>query len=268
MTVPFDLQDSVTQGDQPRVYNGTTFGGDKVTLSVQPNLVDVTPVDNGRVLIPAEWKWLPLDGADHISLLSSEEATAANPESKLAHVEVVSDGMSFTLRGTPLTKIATEQRSFLSLDDAIFLLAGLGVEMNYAAEKLAAAVAFSRPEPIKVACLVAPKGDQMKQALEKAAGIVGAIAGFKQPLLLKEAASFPDPQMVDTVLSLGFINPENIMTFVSYLPDIEDVQTKMCELLFAVRCGLSNVPQSALERAVRSTEEVIEGLKILGFQGS
>lgn len=58
------------------------------------------------------------------------------------------------------------------------------------------------------------------------------------------------------------------MTFVSHLPDLEDVQQKLCELLFGVRLGLSNVPQAATERAVRSLEEVIEGLKVLGFQGS
>jgi hypothetical protein len=268
MTVPFDLQDSVSQEGQPRTYSGTSFSGEPVEVSVQPNIVDVTPAEEGKLLIPATWKWLPLDGADHIALLSSEEAQSANMENKLAQVEVISDGDSFTLRGVPLMKLATEQKSFLSLDDTLFLLAGLGVELEYGTKKLAEAIALKQPSLIKIARVIELKKDLLEKALEKAAGIVESVAGFKQPLLLKEAASFPDPQMVDTVLSLGFINPENIMTFISYLPDIEDVQTKMCELLFAVRLGLSNVPQSALERAVRSTEEVIEGLKILGFQGS
>ena len=75
-----------------------------------------------------------------------------------------------------------------------------------------------------------------------------------------------DPTAVDTVLSLGFVNPENIMSFVSYLPTIDDAQTKMCELLLAARLGLQDVPTTALERAVRSTEEAIEGLKIIAFQ--
>ena len=55
------------------------------------------------------------------------------------------------------------------------------------------------------------------------------------------------------------------MTFVGYLPVVEDSQTKLCELLLASRLGMNDVPSSALEKAVRSTEEVLEGLKILAF---
>ena len=84
---------------------------------------------------------------------------------------------------------------------------------------------------------------------------------------MKEAALIPDPTAVDTVLSLGFINPENIMTFVSYLPTLEDSQAKMCDLLLAARVGLTDVSSTALERAIRSTEEAVEGLKVLAFQG-
>lgn len=268
MTVPLDLQDSVSFGDQPREYHGTSYTGEPAVVAIHPNVVDVTPVEEGRALIPAHWKWLPLDGASSIQLLGGEQQASANPEDKLASVEVVTDGISFSFRGVPLTKMASTETSFLDVDGAMFLLAGLGVDLEYGMGKLAEAAAFHQPASIKVARVIERKHDLMKNALEKAAGVVDAVAAFKQPILLKEAASFPDPQMVDTVLSLGFINPENIMTFVSYLPDIEDVQTKMCEILFAVRLGLSNVPQSALERSIRSTEEVIEGLKILGFQGS
>lgn len=268
MTIPFDLQDSVSFGDQPRVYNGTTFDGQPIEVSVQPNITDITPTDSNRVLVPASWKWLPLDGVAHVHLIGSEEMEAANPENKLAQVEVISDGTSFSFRGIPLTKMASDKKSLLDIDSAMFLLAGLGVDPEYGTQKMAEAIAFSRPVAIKIARVIEQKADLMEKALEKAAGVVNAVAGFKQPILIKEAASFPDPQMVDTVLSLGFINPENIMTFVSYLPDIEDVQTKLCELLFSVRLGMTNIPQSALERSIRSMEEVIEGLKILGFQGS
>lgn len=268
MTVPLDLQDSISFGDQPRVYRGTSFDGTPVEVALHPNITDVTPVDSNRILIPASWQWLPLDGADSISLSSPEVTTAADLSSKLSHVEVLSDGTSFTFRGVPLTKVASDSRSFLGLDDSLFLLAGLGVNLDYGIEKLAECVALRKPVSIKISRVIDLKSDLMGKAMGKAASLVKQAAALRQPILLKEAASFPDPQMVDTVLSLGFINPQNITTFVSYLPDIEEVQTKLCEILFSVRLGLSNVPQSALERAVRSIEEVIEGLKVLGFQGS
>jgi hypothetical protein len=268
MLSPVELQDSITLEGQPRTYNGTTFEGSPIQISIQDNITDITPVSEGRVLIPTSWKWLALDGAQHITLVNGDAATALHPENKLANVSVISDGMSFSLEGVPLQKIANDQKRFLNLDDAMFLLAGLGVDPHYGTQKLAEAIAYKAPAIIKIARVVERKEDLFEKAMDKAAGVIASVAGLQQPLLLKEAASFPDPQMVDTVLSLGFINPENIMTFVSYLPDLEDAQEKLCELLFGVRLGLSNVPQSAVERGVRSIEEVIEGLKILGFQGS
>jgi hypothetical protein len=70
------------------------------------------------------------------------------------------------------------------------------------------------------------------------------------------------------VLSLGFINPQNIMTFVSYLPELDASQERLCELLVAARLGLTDVPTSPLEKAIKAVEEVLEGLKVLAFQKS
>jgi len=270
MTIPFEFRDSYTFGDQPKVFSGVTFDGRPVEVSVQPNIMDVTPVDSDRVLIPEGWKWLPLDGVQGISLLSSEEAQAYEEfeAEKQGHVGVISDGTSFTFRGLPVTKLAAADLQWLSLDDAMFLLSGLGVDQDYGARKLAEAAAFKKEAKVRIGRVIQPLSGHVKEAQARAREVVDRMAEFKQPLLLKEAATFPDPTTVDTVLSLGFINPENIMTFVSYLPDLEDVQTKLCELLFSVRLGLKSIPQSSLERAVRSLEETIEGQKVLGFQGS
>lgn len=270
MTIPFEFKDSQTVGDQPRVFNGVTFDGRPIEVSVQPNLKTVMPVGQDRLLIPDTWLWLPLDSAKTVALMNSDEERAQNESvgEKMGHVRVISDGSSFSFRGLPVTKLANSDTQWLSLDDAMFLLSGLGVGHQYGAQKLAEAVALRKEASVKVGRLIEPRSERVKVAQSRAREIVEAMAEFKQPILLKEAASFPDPITVDAVLSLGFINPENIMTFVSYLPDLEDAQTKLCELLFAVRVGLKSIPQSSLERAIRSLEETIEGLKVLGFQGS
>ena len=268
MTVPFEFQDSYTMEDQPKVFSGQTFDGRPVEVSVQPNIVDVTPSGEGRVLIPENWLWLPMDGAQTVSLVNSDEASALGAEDKMACVQLRGDGESFHISGIPVTKLAASEKNWLSLDDAMFLLAGLGVDQEHGVKKLAAAAAFGDTQSVRVGRLVEPFDGQWKEATAKARELVDSVSQLKQPLLLKEAATFPDPTTVDVVLSLGFINPENIMSFVSYLPDLDDVQTKLCELLFSVRLGLKNIPQTSLERAVRSLEETIEGLKVLGFQGS
>lgn len=269
MTVPFEFQDSYEVGGQPKVWQGQTFDGRPISVSAQPNVKTVVPVDTKSIIVPENWRWLPLDGVESISLVSSEEASAFDKiEEKVSCVQVVSDGTSFSFRGVPVTKLANSDTHWLSLDDAMFLLGGLGVDLGHGAKKLAEAAAFSKEASIRVGRVIYPYGEQVKSAQARAREIVNGMASFKQPLLLKEAATFPDPSTVDTILSLGFINPENIVTFVSYLPDLESVQSKLCEILFSVRLGLKSIPQAAVERAVRSLEETIEGLKVLGFQGS
>jgi hypothetical protein len=245
-----------------------TFDGRPVELSVQPNIVDLMPVDSQRVLIPESWLWLPLDGTQTVSLVGAEEAAAMQGADKVSSVQVHGDGQAFHISGEPIAKLAQAQREWLNLDDTLFLLAGLGVNQEYGVRKLAEAAALHKVRDVAVGRALEPSEGRIKEAHARARAVVEGMAQLKQPILLKEAASFPDPTTVDTVLSLGFLNPENVLTFVSYLPDLEDAQQKLCEVLFAVRLGLKAIPQSSIERAVRSLEETIEGLKVLGFQGS
>ena len=48
---------------------------------------------------------------------------------------------------------------------------------------------------------------------------------------------------------------------------IEAVQQKLCELLVASRLGIPDVPVGALEKTVKSLEDVLEGLRVLAFSG-
>ena len=146
----------------------------------------------------------------------------------------------------------------------MFLLAGLGVEQGYGVTKLAHAMTGDRPEAVRIGRFITTAFEANLDALGSAREKLASIPQLKVDLV-KEAAVITDPMAVDTVLSLGFINPENLMTFVSYLPQIDDAQMKLCELLLSTRLGLQSIPESALERAVRSTEEVIEGLKVIAF---
>lgn len=76
-----------------------------------------------------------------------------------------------------------------------------------------------------------------------------------------------DPTAVDAVLSLGFLNPENIATFVGYLPTLDEAQHRLCELLIAARLGLRELSEGSLERAIRALEDVVQGLRLVAFQG-
>jgi len=272
MTIPFELGGSFSMPGEPGVFNGETFDGTPVEVSLQPNIKTVMSTPDGRVLVPEGWSWLPLTNSQAVGLVGGEAAveteTPEEMEEKESHVVVRSDGQLFSFSGVPVEKLARDQKQDLDVDDAMFLLSGLGTHQGYGAEKLAHAAYSDAPISIKTGRAIGLKSELQKEASAKAEAFLSRFPQLKTPHMLKEAANFPDPSIVDTVLSLGFINPENILTFVSYLPDIEDAQSKLCELLLAARLGLQNIPQSSLERAIRSTEETIEGLKILAFQGA
>lgn len=273
MTIPLELGASSAMPGEPTVYQGETFDGRQVEVSVQPNIQTVMGTPEGRMLVPQNWSWLPLTDSQAVGLVGGDEAvvegkTEEQFEEKKSYVTVRSDGQVFSFSGDPVEKLAYEQRQMLDLDSAMFLLAGLGTHQGYGAEKLAQAAYLEQPVDIKTGRELELKGDLVKQAHVKAAAFLESFPKLKTPHLLKEAANFPDPSIIDTVLSLGFVNPENILTFVSYLPDLESAQSKLCELLMATRLGLQNISQPSLERAVRSMEETIEGLRILAFQGS
>ena len=192
---------------------------------------------------------------------------AASAATAYPHVELVSAGGStYSVRGVLVEKLAHDERELLGVDDTMFLLAALGVEQGYGVRKMAAA--FSGKEPVKV-CVgreIKLASEQRDGAHERAREILESMPQLRQPLW-KEAAALGDPQSVDAVLALGFINPENLTTFVGYLPLLEDAQAKLCDVLLASRLGsLIETPEGAIERSVRSTEAVLEGLKALAFQ--
>jgi len=266
-TIPLKLQSSTGMPGEPTDLQGETFDGRPVTVSVQPNIQ--TAVGTGdKLLVPAHWKWSPMGSAQSVGLVSAEEDVGkeASARRSLAAVEVRCSGPDcFSFRGPLIDKLAYDQREMVDMDGAMFLLAGLGVDQKYGIRKLGQAYAQREPVLVKVGRAIRLAKDEEKAAWEKAAS--RQVLGLRK-YLFKEAAVIPDPTAVDVVLSLGFINPENVMSFISALPAIESAQSRMCELLIASRLGLQEIPTSALEKSIRSTEEVLEGLKILGFQGA
>jgi hypothetical protein len=266
-TIPLTIKSSLSdRGDMS--LSAETFDGREVQVMVQPNIAEVMAGEEGTMLVPETMKWLPLDEAEEVVLMTDGETSEkmAHPTRPLATVFIRSGGVeSFSLDGLPLDKISSADRSFLSTDDALFYLVGLGVQPEHASAKLAEALGGLRPVEVKIGRALRTAGEAFEQATKEAAARLEKFPDLRVSLV-KEAAVIPDPAAVDTVLSLGFINPENTQIFIDYLPEIDAVQKKLCELLVASRLGMKEVPSSALEKAVRATEQVIEGLKIIAFQ--
>lgn len=270
-TVPLDISATLAgigQGE-PMSYRAQSFSGEDILLSVQPNLQAVTNV-GGKMLVPDSWVWVPLDKAEPVVVESQEDGLKmASLARDLESIHLVSGGGgTFSVRGAHVEKLAHDDREMLGVDDVMFLLAGLGVEQEYGARKIAEAHTGLAPVRVRVGREVKLASDVQAEAYAGAVEMLSSMP-IERHRLFKEAAVLGDPTAVDTVLALGFLNPENLMTFVSYLPVIEDAQNKLCDILLASRLGnLIDTPEGAIERAVRSTEAVLEGLKALAFQNN
>lgn len=264
-TVPFTIHNSASMPGEPGVIHAETMEGTPIDLSIQEIAVP-TATPEGRLLIPSSWSWTSLEGAAEVSLAGGPESPEVAPEKAAALHVSSSDGEAFTFWGEPVEKLASDERAQVDVDQALFLLTALGVDQRHSVQKLAAASSGLQPETLFVHRDLKP-ANLLREEVVKMAQVRHADRIPLKRYLLKEAASIPDPAAVDVVLSLGFINEENLMTFVSYLPVIDDAQKKMCELLLGCRLGISEIPEGALERAIRSTEEVVEGLKVIAFQG-
>jgi len=274
-TIPMLIKGSFSElpeGDavnEPPVYDAETFDGRPAHVSLQPYLQRVVGIEEeGRMLIPSHFKWLPLEKAGGTALVSGEEVAEKTATAKVTSTVYIraSSPNCFSFEGYPIQKLAYQDTNFLNLDDAMFLLAGLGVDQGYGTTKLAHAISAAGPVTVQTKHSINTAEALHKEASKRAADRLKELPVLRVSLV-KEAAVLTDPSAVDTVLSLGFINPENLVTFVSYLPIIEETQSRLCNLLIAARLGLQDIPVSALERTVRSVEDVLEGLRTLAFQG-
>lgn len=220
----------------------------------------VPQVMGDAMLIPTTWTWLPLGDTGSVELLDVDTA-----EVKEATVFLRGDGRTFDLQGPALAKVGSE--SFIPFERALFTLCAVGVRPEVAKEKLASAATGHRTVRVEGSRQLRPADVLVKSAASALKPVYDHINATNPGHLFKEAASAVDSTSVDAVLSLGFLNPNTVETFIAYLPDLDAAQYKLSELLLAARLGQKSLSQSSLERVVRSMEEVIEGLHVLAFSG-
>ncbi len=81
--------------------------------------------------------------------------------------------------------------------------------------------------------------------------------------LTKIASLFEDMTTVDAVLSLNFINNDNIAKFTSALPQFEKVREELLRLLITSRLGNIELSENTLKQAIDVMDKVIKGLHTL-----
>jgi len=243
-------------------YVGQCGTGEQVTISFSEGLKVVTKVGEMEYAVPATFCWMPLKAKVELVAEPMMFSKTANKD-WAGTVEIVGDGDVYSFRGPSVVKIAEEHTKFIDRDKAEFLGAALGMIPNFVKESLdkASSGDLVTVPGVKVLGTVSEKiASARKNVREHLDNLPHPIKSFS---LVKEAAFLNDALTTDKILGLGFLNAENVATFVDMLPCLEETSSKIAELLIAIRIGLSDVPEVAAERMLVAMEDVIKGLKAL-----
>lgn len=241
-------------------YMAETDLGEKVTFYMTDHVKNLTRVGTGQLVVPSTYKWLPLKAKT--DLIAAPDVFMKTADKHAETVELIGDGNLFSYRGPAVSKLASHDSKFLNREDTMFLGAVLGVDPGMMKSAMEHA-SNGRVVPFSHVRTITPLKDKYAAAKRRVQDMVKSAGDIPNVFLIKEAAVLNDPLTVDKILGLGFITPENIVTFVEMLPNLEATSSQLAELLFAVRVGMSDVPEVAVERMLAALEDVIRGLRTL-----
>lgn len=259
-TAPIDIQYGVTGADGVSKYIGTDSFGNEIKVSVIPGLKEPQKISDTAFAIPQSWQFTKLHD-NKVDLVSSSEHVGTRRKLRKEKTSAVLfyNGAFNITGGCGLDKVASDLRQDLDAVGAEFIVGLLGVDGVAAKQKVAEArrKGFVKMSGLKTIC---PLSERFEQSVKTASSLLSRLPNLRRDLL-KEAASIEDQGTVDKVLALNFINPENLSTFIEYLPQLEECSEKMAEMVLAGYLGQKEIPIGAVERSMKNMEEVIAGLK-------
>jgi hypothetical protein len=263
-TQPVTINSAVVGPDgQPKFAASDAFGNPLVLTQVE-GLKQPVRIDGNEFAIPDSWKFMRLNNQTHVAGSSDEMSKVSAAKSAPTEVDLFYNG-GFNVRGgCGLSKIARDFRYDLDPVGAEFVLGLLGVDGPTAKVKIAEA---RKKGCVKLAHLktITLFGDRIQEAEKRASAFLERVPDLRRDLI-KEAAAMDDEGTVDKILALNFINPENLETFINYLPELEKTAEDLAEMLLFSYLGMKELPEGAINRSMNALEEVITGLK--GIAGS
>lgn len=261
VTEPIQINYSTINQNGNTTHVGSDRFGNTINAVRNSNITKLAYIGGNSYAVPTSSKWISLPNAE-VSLKSSEDNIKTASISNLnTTLEIRRNGDQYSFSGKPVEDLSKNDTQFISKEAAEWLLATMGLPI----EKLAG---LSTKTYMKVAGArtIIPLAKYIDR-MEKKASEGNRNFNWKLSCdLIKEAALIPEEDTVDKILSLGFLKPDNVKKFAGYLPELEKTTNKLADLLFASRCGLSSVPENAIESAMRNTDQIISGLRSLQEQ--
>lgn len=264
-TVPVTIQSIVERGPGNTEVKVMDLHGKSMTLkmSCDCHLQRIAPFGDHQYMMPEGFKWHPMEGFKEISNSPVDYAAKTAGQKSADPVTVVSTGFSqYSIKGAD--KYATAagwDKTNLTSAQAQFLLASMGASV----EKVAAIIKKAeRSRSTIVHNLSRPltKQEKIANAVPRAKQLMKIARGLKVNLI-KEASFVENSQTVDTLLSLNFVNPENVSKFVGKLPQLKSAISSLASLMIASRLGMKEIPEQAASTAMYRLIDVVNGLEAL-----
>ena len=205
-------------------------------------------------VIPEKMVWVPMAPMTDVSHSPQEwmQKTAAS-KMDMYPVKLRFTGIDYELEGNGLPKLSCDERR------TKMLLTQLGCDQTKTA------TAMTKAKKLGKATLHGTNQLKCASDFNNVANLtvakVATVCKNLKRTLVKEAAEIDDKATVDVILSLGFLNPDNLAKFVSYVPIFEACADKLAELTIASRLGLKQISSSATASSMAKILEVLDGLK-------
>jgi hypothetical protein len=226
---------------------GTAFRFEKSSMDMER-----IANNGGTYLVPRQMFFVPMEGFNEISNSEIDfHVKAASGGHELIHTGY----NRFSFKGPSIDKYASQlgmNATNLSPCQAMFLLASFG----FGSESLDTITKTAKCGRVKIHNLRIGHEKQASKSLERIA------KGLKSNLI-KAASYVENSQSVDSLLSLNFINPDNIQKFVSRLPALKATISDLAMLLIASRLGIKELPETSISTALSRLIEVVRGLETL-----
>jgi hypothetical protein len=237
----------------------------KRPFASKPELQKITKVKDFYIM-PGKFKFVPMDNLTSLTenvIIHSLKTAASVMDG--APVRVIHTGYSqFAVKGPDMTKMASKlnwDTTNLSASQTVFLLAAkkCPLEKIAGALKIAGKIGESSIHGLPRVTW----GEKVRAEQTKIASSILKIVNGLKANLVKEASFFEDSQVVDSVLSLNFINPQNVNKFVNFIPVYEQTIKMLAQTLMASRLGMSEIPEQSTSTAMFKMIDVVKGLKRL-----
>jgi hypothetical protein len=263
-TVPLMVLGSEAGMDGGNSFIVRTLDGADTRVHVVDGIQSMV-VLHGEYFCPRVMHFLPVQNEKTVVLVDTMEGMHAAKQASFdesGSIRINHANGHFRFRFENMPKLASKFPASLDHEAAAFVLCLAGYSSPEAYTKLSAA----QQGPINVkGCDVGLQSDMIDSVKEASLEASHRVTELRR-YFTKEAAVMPNASTIDSLLSLEFINSENIRLFVSRIPTLEKALSQLCELVLASRLGISEIPETAGARAARGLDEVIQGLRALMFR--